>query len=529
METLPSSDSQVVELFISARRLKDGEGYCTSDPIVKVFLEENGVWNLVGKTEQKFDELSPNFDNCISTYLIFHIKQPIKFEVVDMDKREKETLVATVQTELGKIAGTKNQTAVLELRAPNGKSSGKLIVRLDKPGDNMSSMLTFRWSGSRLKNMDGGWYDQSDAYLKFYRLKEEGGKFLTHQTEYVPDNPNPNWNEFKINMAKFCYGDKDAKLMVEVWDWDEYKAHQIIGKVFFTLRDLETTKEFKILNGGGRCEGILELRHFESYVSPTFFDFIRGGLSLAFILGIDFTSSNGNPQEKDSYHYIDPKSGLNQYQEAISKVSEIILDYDSDKLLPAFGFGGVPHFPNLNSKRIDLCFPLNGDPKNPDVKDLEGVMEAYSLALKSVELSGPTLFAPVLQRAMDIAKQSKDKNIYSCLLIVTDGVMHDMEKTIDLICEAAYLPLSVIIVGIGDENFDEMIQLDADVNPLRNSRGQICVRDLVQFVVYRKYENKSFLARDVLEELPRQILDYMKIMDKDPNKGTVVDIKNMLL
>ena len=62
-----------------------------------------------------------------------------------------------------------------------------------------------------------------------------------------------------------------------------------------------------------------------------------------------------------------------------------------------------------------------------------------------------------------------------------------------------------------------MIILDADDNPLVNSRGVKAVRDLVQFVPFLKYENyPENLAMEVLEEVPRQIVDYYEQNNIDP-------------
>ena len=50
----------------------------------------------------------------------------------------------------------------------------------------------------------------------------------------------------------------------------------------------------------------------------------------------------------------------------------------------------------------------------------------------------------------------QDPYIYSTILILTDGEIHDMDKTINLICRAADLPVSIIIVGIGNADFLKM-------------------------------------------------------------------------
>jgi len=55
---------------------------------------------------------------------------------------------------------------------------------------------------------------------------------------------------------------------------------------------------------------------------------------------------------------------------------------------------------------------------------------------------------------------------YTILLILTDGVINDIDATIDEVVKASNLPLSIIIVGIGNADFDQMEQLDGDTAPL---------------------------------------------------------------
>ncbi|MEQ2184672.1 hypothetical protein GOODEAATRI_010423, partial [Goodea atripinnis] len=55
-------------------------------------------------------------------------------------------------------------------------------------------------------------------------------------------------------------------------------------------------------------------------------------------VGIDFTGSNGDPRSPNSLHYMSP-GGLNQYLSALWSVGQVVQDYDTDKLFPAFGFG----------------------------------------------------------------------------------------------------------------------------------------------------------------------------------------------
>ena len=156
------------------------------------------------------------------------------------------------------------------------------------------------------------------------------------------------------------------------------------------------------------------------------------------------------------------------------------------------------------------CFNLNGHP-NPEVFGLEGLHETYKQALLGTELYGPTYFAPILQTMVDFVRAQAASPTYHVFLILTDGEIHDMPKTIDLVVEASSLPMSIIIIGVGNEDFRKMMQLDADNNVLRNSRGQAAERDVVQFVKFADYREGhiSVLAEEGLKEIPTQLVGYM--------------------
>jgi len=69
---------------------------------------------------------------------------------------------------------------------------------------------------------------------------------------------------------------------------------------------------------------------------------------------------------------------------------------------------------------------------------------------------------------------------YQILLIITDGIINDMDKTIDEIVRGSSLPLSIVIVGVGEADFESMDVLDADETPLYSKK-------------YRKY-----MSRDIV-------------------------------
>jgi hypothetical protein len=93
-----------------------------------------------------------------------------------------------------------------------------------------------------------------------------------------------------------------------------------------------------------------------------------------------------------------------------------------------------------------------------------------------------------------------------------------MDKVIDLIVNSCALPLSIVIVGIGNADFSNMDRLDGD-GGLYNGKGQKANRDIVQFVPFRDVQfNPDVLAQNLLAELPGQVVQYYQSLGIQPNK-----------
>lgn len=161
----------------------------------------------------------------------------------------------------------------------------------------------------------------------------------------------------------------------------------------------------------------------------------------------------------------------------------------------------------MGSEQVSHCFPLNGSETAPDIAGIENVIKTYKDVSQKVKLLGPTHFAPMLQKTKELVLAGKDEKMYYILLILTDGEIHDMEETMKQIKEISdrEMPVSIIIIGVGSENFANMVKLDGDDVELAEG-----CRDLVQFVKYEDVMARSTpeeanenLAALVLEEVPQ--------------------------
>ena len=120
---------------------------------------------------------------------------------------------------------------------------------------------------------------------------------------------------------------------------------------------------------------------------------------------------------------------------------------------------------------------------------------------------GPSLFAPQLRVLLDYMKINIELNMYHIFVILTDGCMHDLRDTVDVILECTNFPVSIIIIGVGDADFTAMEQLDSDDRLLLDGWNKEAQRDIVQFVDFNEFKdgtviNGDYLAEAVLQEVP---------------------------
>ena len=82
--------------------------------------------------------------------------------------------------------------------------------------------------------------------------------------------------------------------------------------------------------------------------------------------------------------------------------------------------------------------------------------------------------------------------------------------------------MSIIIVGVGSDDFESMDILDADEVPLYSQRYKKNMEaDIVQFVPFRDFKNNpAELAKQTLEEVPGQLLNFFKKRNIVPMPAT---------
>ncbi|CAI0548005.1 unnamed protein product [Linum tenue] len=492
-----------IELSFSATNLRDRDMISKSDPMMVVYTKgRDGALTEAFRTEVVLNSLNPSWIAKYTVTFQFEVVQTLLFRVYDIDTQFHNVDV--------KIVAKPDRTLTLNLvqieDPGHPRSSGQLIVHAEECiSSKTTTEMTLRCSDLESKDL----FSKSDPFLSISRVTEGGMPVVVCKAEVIKNDHNPTWKPISLNIQQV--GSKDSPLLIQCFDFNSSGKHDLIGQVQISLAGLEklcSSQEGVYLSllevGHNRSTKVLKSQlcvdKFSESIQHTFLDYLRGGYELNFMVAVDFTV------------FV-----FALIRMAILEVGEVLQFYDSDKRFPAWGFGARPI-----DGPVSHCFNLNGSNYNHEVEGLHGILMAYSSALYNVSFAGPTLFGPVITKAATIASKSLENGgrKYYVLLIITDGVITDLQETKDAIVQASDLPLSILIVGVGGADFKEMEILDGDKGErLESTTGRVATRDIVQFVPLRDVQNGGGISvvQELLAELPSQFLTYVRARKLQPH------------
>ena len=428
----------------------------------------------------------------------FESEQPIDFIISGKIEGKVSTTLPSIMGARGQklispIEGEENATLEINGFAYKNKETSSFVFKVELDGNfNLKGInYTIKYLGTISKPLNN----------KLYRSEILNPKIspkLCFIVSRIPD----------IYLAPDLNPENNN---VEIAIFDPYYNNNL-GKYSGPLARLLNNSTVVQLGSGRSARISMEIA--KNY---TFLDYIRGGMQINLAVGIDFTGSNGDPARPSSLHYLGTQN--NSYEIAIHSCGTIVAYYDFDQLFPVFGFGGK----FCGDNNVSHCYPLNMNPNDPNIQGIDGILQTYRNIIGQTKLYGPTYFHYIIDKVISLVKEdviAENKMNYTILMILTDGIIDDMDDTIDSLVEASFYPISVIIVGIGDANFSNMDFLDADDTRLVDRNGRKADRDLVQFVPFKKFSyNGELLAKQVLEEIPKQVIEYYQHQNMPPREA----------
>ncbi|KAL9834902.1 LOW QUALITY PROTEIN: copine-1 [Geothlypis trichas] len=382
--------------------------------------------------------------------LIFDKVQKLKFSVYDIDNKSFDL---NDDDYLGEIECAGSGCVRLSVHPTAGIEAGKAIRNGHYYGISAEEIKDTRvvYLEIEAQNVDKKDFLGKLDHFEFEKQSHAGAWQLVYRAEVIK-NLTSCWRKFSVPLQTFCGG--DLTNLSSAGGKSTLFSSSDSGQMEYECIHPEKKQK----KNNYKNSGIIRIKSCKIETEYSFLDNVMGGCQINFIVGVDFTASSGDPNSPDSFHYVSP-DGISQYLIAIWSVGSVVQNYDTyvmiltdlvsmsdicDKLFPAFGFGAqVP---------------------------------------------------PSWQH-------------YFILLIITDGEITDLDQTRQAIVNASNLPVSIIIVGVGEANFKAMEFLDGDSGVLKSVTGEPAA-DIVQFVSFQQFKNASqeALSQIVLAKVPKQLV-----------------------
>jgi hypothetical protein len=481
------------DLHVSAQGLRKANGSTPSSAACCLDLAAQRRWEEWGRTEAVRRTASPSWVRSFRVQVTLG-SQRVRLRVVD----EPDETVGFAEFDLSLILRNPAPTTCDLKRGDDRDACGRLTITHDAVPEALSvavGRVTGVGFGS-LGVLGRAWY---------YEIAKESapGEWRSVYRSQ-PRGKDMDWEPFQIPYHMLCSCEPTMPLRLTVFKSCRVGSDEQIASLIGSF------DQWRALAGPAPVKGgALKFEDFSFRSVPSFYSFLKDGtININLIVAIDFTESNRRADDPLSLHYNGDPQKPSPYEVCIRAVGDVLCQYDEDQRFPVFGFGA------LYDQAIQHCFPLTFDDDADAVEGIQGIIDAYRYALQNIEFGNTTRFSRVIAKATGRARQAYERrNTYTILLIITDGALEgDLQDSIDAIVEANDAPLSIIIVGVGSENFDAMKKLDASKSRLIAKSKQEATRSIVHFVPFAKFQADSVrLANEVVTEVPTQVERWVEM------------------
>ncbi|TYZ60601.1 hypothetical protein PybrP1_004664 [[Pythium] brassicae (nom. inval.)] len=503
-----------VELSLSAKNLKDRDVISKSDPFAVLSLLEGGHWVEIGRTEALKDTLNPTWTKLFLVDYYFELHQQLKVDIYDQDSSSKKLsehdYIGGAAFTLGQLMGAPGQSGSFLITRGKHASThrGSLLVKAEE-AKNSSDLVRLRISGQGLANMDG-LFSKSDPFLVISRLREDNSSWVqVHKTEVIDNNLNPNWRVFELPMQQLCNGDHRRQLLFQVFDEDMTKS-ELIGEVQTCVEEIMARR------------GTNFVLHNQKLQQKKGKKYTNAGLLVVHEVIITRVPSFLEYHESRYRHRLHgverPADGTAQSALHRSPWTQPVPTrdlgdgVDSARVRRRQDDSSVRLWrDSARSAQRGALLPAQPEPVEPGGARRAGSAAAVHVVAAAHPTAGPDLLC-TQTTAIALSSADPRKQKYFVLLILTDGAIMDMPATIDALVQASNtVPLSIVIIGVGSDDFSSMTALDGDGKKLRSSRGEIASRDI------RFAHNPALLTRETLAEIPNQLCQFMRMRGINPN------------
>lgn len=536
--------NQLVELTFQGIDLKPSRPAVTFQ--VRVYCESNGHRYMAGETEFVPATNNPDFKKRVRLDYLPNCHQKLEFFIAETDN---PTLPPVGKTDIEFSVVMDAEVGLTLPLMDTGNLIGQMYLQHKAVVDDRSS---YHMGFNCIEVKDVDFFTTSDPFVRMFRPTDiyitaiskddipEKAWLLLHQTEYVSGDLNPKFQPFAISKWNFCRSNPDAIIRFEIWDHSRLGMHKKISTAFTTLGRIQngTDKCLNTYDEKSKFAGGIYFNLFEEKKFYMFDQYIDAGVQLRLMMAVDCSLST-----KDM-HKINSDCIPDLFEIAIKQVSTVLIAKEKTHRFGFLGFGAKVD----GLKHPTFAFNQAESKRNPSVSSVNHALELYRSVYPQIEPEEQANLSSVIERVHFMMKHQdkRDFKVYTLLVVLTDGQVSDEQAVIDKIVECSNYPLSIVMVGVGQGNFDYFEFLETGmklseqtekpkknkkdkeemgsprkkfVKRLKSSKGEEAFRRIVRFVHFPNYLGKPKELEDaLLRDVPRQMTEFYNYMKFHPGK-----------
>lgn len=227
------------------------------------------------------------------------------------------------------------------------------------------------------------------------------------------------------------------------------------------------------------------------------FDYLKQGTRLSCFISLDFSENDD-----------DDKKIIKSNKNILKHIFQGLEIYTEDEYFYPMGFGAKI----TNSE--DLAFDMTKSNVSSD-----NLLEQYKIFLESTNVipQQNIRIAPLIKKTINRIYTLFDPKVYniSFILLSKDIDKKDKKGAIDNIIASSYLPLSIIAIGLGDDDYSISEEIFENKNKY-SSIGMEKSRNNVIFTTLSSHSSSSEAILFCLRKLYKQIIEYYMLNKYNP-------------
>ena len=235
-------------------------------------------------------------------------------------------------------------------------------------------------------------------------------------------------------------------------------------------------------------------------------DFLKSGIKLNIFFAFDFSSGINKQSTIQS---------LKNYSKIINKFSPVIFHYAKKQSVYLYGYGGKCKTKPNNED----IFNLNSGNNNPT--PLDKVHDVYNSAKNNVISEKKVVLSKLIKRITKNIYDLYEPRNYNVLFILARELPDNWDKQdfIDSLIEGSYLPLTIIIIGEGINEFEQLKEYCSSELKEASSGMEKNRNNILYTTFYNNFnENEDKLIQWCLEEISKQLLEFYDLIKCTPKQ-----------